>query len=70
MSRRARQPATVYSEVAGTQAVQSIGDALKKRLPRCTVVSGRIDLKIGGARIEADSLRDRYWQLDDTKRPR
>jgi hypothetical protein len=65
-----QSPAPVYSEAAGTQAVRSIGDALTKRLPWCTVVSGRIDLNIGGARIAANPLKDQDEQLDDAKRPR
>jgi hypothetical protein len=34
------------------------------------VVSGRIDLNIGGARIAANPLKDQDEQLDDAKRPR
>lgn len=60
----------VYSEMAGAQAERSIGDAPKRRLPWCTVVSGRIDLKIGGARIVAVPARVWDRQLEDTKRPR
>jgi len=43
------RPATakVYSEVASMQAEQSNGER-HVRLPRCTVVSGQIDLNTGG----------------------
>ncbi|MCL4528058.1 MAG: hypothetical protein M1282_01435 [Chloroflexi bacterium] len=51
LNERNRGAAKVYSEKAGTQAEESNGDALNKRLPWCTVVSGQIDLKIGGACI-------------------
>jgi len=68
VSRRARQPAEVYSEAAGTQAEKSNGD--DESLPWCTVVSGRIDLNIGGVRVEAIPLTDQGWQMDDAKRPR
>ena len=40
--------AKVYSELASTQAVQSSGDAHDVAVPRCTVVSGQIDLNTGG----------------------
>jgi hypothetical protein len=39
--------AKVYSEAASTQAEQSNGER-PVRLPRCTVVSGQIDLDTGG----------------------
>ena len=41
--------AKVYSEAAGTQAVHRNGERLM-RLPKCTMVSGQIDLKTGGER--------------------
>ncbi len=47
------QPAIVYSEVAGKQAVQRTGDAPERgAVPTCTVVSGQIDLNTGGVRAE------------------
>ncbi len=47
----------VYSEAASTQAVQSNGERLM-RLPKCTVVSGQIDLNTGGARAKFCSQSD------------
>ena len=48
------RPATlVYSQMAGKQAEKSNGDARGSRLPWCTVVVGRIDLRIGGVRVAA-----------------
>jgi len=44
---RRRAIGTVYSEAASTQAEQSSGERLV-RLPRCTMVSGQIDLPTGG----------------------
>jgi len=52
-----RQPTKVYSEAASTQAVQSNGERVK-RLPQCTVVSGQIDLNIGGAKTV-------FWSCGD-----
>jgi hypothetical protein len=49
--------AAVYSEAASTQAVQSNGER-DLRLPRCTMVSGQIDLNTGGARVR------RYTESD------
>jgi hypothetical protein len=42
--------AKVYSEVTSTQAVQSNGER-QVRLPKCTMVSGQIDLNTGGVRV-------------------
>jgi len=39
--------------MAGMQAVQSSGDA-HVAVPRCTVVSGQIDLKTGGEEGDPD----------------
>ena len=54
-----RQPAKVYSEVAGMQAEKSNGEARDSRFPWCTVVSGRIDLRIGGERVVIHPSKDR-----------
>jgi len=43
----------VYSEAASTQAEQSSGER-RVRLPRCTVVSGQIDLHTGGEEGDPD----------------
>ena len=40
--------AKVYSEWAGLEAVQSIGDAHLAAVPQCTMVADPIDLIIGG----------------------
>jgi len=55
-------------DLVSGKAEKSNGD--DESLPWCTVVSGRIDLNIGGVRVEAIPLIDQGWQMDDAKRPR
>ena len=52
------QPGEVYSEVAGMQAEESNGEVRAMRFPWCTVVFGRIDLRIGGVRVVIHPSKD------------
>lgn len=52
-ARNRRAMVEVYSEAASRQAEQSSGER-RVRLPRCTVVSGQIDLPTGGEEGDPD----------------